>query len=138
MASEIDKNQPCPLVTLAPLENNLIVSLTVFPGLDSEPLTTSGTGTTTSGTTATATSAADKASAAARAANLAYWKERTEFIFIICMAVLLIYYFKPGTTRQLNSETSLLFFLFGWILIITAKWNVFFTQAKWYSSISGP
>ena len=86
---------------------------------------------------ATATSAADKA-AAARAANLAYWKERTEFIFIICMAVLLIYYFKPGTTRQLNSETSLLFFLFGWILIITAKWNVFFTQAKWYSSISGP
>ena len=87
---------------------------------------------------ATATSAADKASAAAGAANLAYWKERTEFIFIICMAVLLIYYFKPGTTRQLNSETSLLFFLFGWILIITAKWNVFFTQAKWYSSISGP
>ena len=87
---------------------------------------------------ATATSAADKASAAARAANLAYWKERTEVIFIICMAVLLIYYFKPGTTRQLNSETSLLFFLFGWILIITAKWNVFFTQAKWYSSISGP
>jgi hypothetical protein len=87
---------------------------------------------------ATATSASDKAAAAARAANLAYWKERTEFIFIICMAVLLIYYFKPGTTRQLNSETSLLFFLFGWILIITAKWNVFFTQAKWYSSISGP
>jgi hypothetical protein len=87
---------------------------------------------------ATATSAADKAAAATRAANLAYWKERTEFIFIICMAVLLIYYFKPGTTRQLNSETSLLFFLFGWILIITAKWNVFFTQAKWYSSISGP
>lgn len=84
------------------------------------------------------TSAADKAAAATRAANLAYWKERTEFIFVICMAVLLIYYFKPGATKPLNSETSLLFFLFGWILIITAKWNVFFTQAKWYSIISGP
>ena len=84
-----------------------------------------------------AASATDAANAT-RAANLAYWKERTEFIFVICMAVLLIYYFKPGNTRPLNSETSLLFFLFGWILIITAKWNVFFTQAKWYSSISGP
>ena len=87
-----------------------------------------------------ATSAADKAAAAAeatRAANLAYWKERTEFIFVICMAVLLIYYFKPGTTKQINRETGLLFFMFGWILIITAKWNVFFTQAKWYSNISG-
>lgn len=90
--------------------------------------------------TASATTAADKAAAAAeaaKAANLLYWKERTEFIFTICMAILLIYYFKPGTSKPLNRETGLLFFLFGWILIITAKWNIFFTQAKWYSSISG-
>jgi hypothetical protein len=89
---------------------------------------------------ATAATAADKASAAAtaaKAANLLYWKERTEFIFIICMAILLIYYFKPGTSKPMNRETGLLFFLFGWILIITAKWNIFFTQAKWYSNISG-
>jgi hypothetical protein len=89
---------------------------------------------------ATATTAADKAAATAqatKAANLLYWKERTEFIFIICMAILLIYYFKPGTSKPLNRETGLLFFLFGWILIITAKWNIFFTQAKWYSNISG-
>jgi hypothetical protein len=84
---------------------------------------------------ADSSSAASKA-AAAKAANFAYWKERTEFIFVICMAVLLIYYFKPGSTKPLNSETSLLFFLFGWILIITAKWNIFFTQAKWYGNIS--
>jgi hypothetical protein len=89
---------------------------------------------------ATATTAADKTAAAAtaaKAANLLYWKERTEFIFIICMAILLIYDFKPGTSKPLNRETGLLFFLFGWILIITAKWNLFFTQAKWYSNISG-
>ena len=89
---------------------------------------------------ASATTAADKAAAAAeaaKAANLLYWKERTEFIFTICMAILLIYYFKPGTSKPLNRETGLLFFLFGWILIITAKWNIFFTQAKWYSNISG-
>ena len=54
MVSGSNPLQPCPSVILGALENNLIVSLTVFPGLDSEPLTTSGTA--TSGTAATATS----------------------------------------------------------------------------------
>ncbi len=69
-------------------------------------------------------------------AKLVYWKERTEFIFVISMALLLIYYFRPGHIKPIDSETSLLFFLFGWILIITAKWSDFFTSAKWYSYIS--
>ena len=69
--------------------------------------------------------------------KLVYWKERTEFIFVICMSLLLIYYFRPGHMKPIDSETSLLFFLFGWILIITAKWSDFFTSAKWYSNISG-
>jgi hypothetical protein len=54
MASEIDKNQPCPLVTLAPLENNLIVSLAIYPGMDSAPIDTT-TATTTTATTDNAT-----------------------------------------------------------------------------------
>lgn len=69
-------------------------------------------------------------------AKLLYWKERTEFIFTICMSILLIYYFKPGNSKPLTSETSLLFYLFGWILIITAKWSTFITGAKWYKGIS--
>jgi hypothetical protein len=69
--------------------------------------------------------------------KLVYWKERTEFIFVICMSLLLIYYFRPGHMKPIDSETSLLFFLFGWILIITAKWSNFFASAKWYSNISG-
>ena len=69
-------------------------------------------------------------------AKLVYWHERTEFIFTICMAVLLIYYFNPRNMKPLTKETSMLFYLFGWILIITAKWNVFITSAKWYSQIS--
>ena len=68
--------------------------------------------------------------------KLVYWKERTEFIFVICMSLLLIYYFRPGHMKPIDSETSLLFFLFGWILIITAKWSNFFASAKWYSNIS--
>jgi hypothetical protein len=69
-------------------------------------------------------------------AKFMLWKERTEFIFIISMSMLLIYYFRPGHLKPINNETALLFFLFGWILIITAKWNDFITGAKWYSAIS--
>jgi hypothetical protein len=61
MVSGSSPLQPCPSVILGALENNLIVSLTVFPGLDSEPLTSTTTATTSSGTgtttgTATTTS----------------------------------------------------------------------------------
>jgi len=68
--------------------------------------------------------------------KLLYWKERSEFIFVISMSLLLIYYFRPGHVKPIDSETTLLFFLFGWVLIITAKWGDFFTNAKWYSYIS--
>jgi hypothetical protein len=55
MVSGSNPLQPCPSVILGALENNLIVSLTVFPGLDSEPLT-SGTATSATATSGTATS----------------------------------------------------------------------------------
>ena len=85
-----------------------------------------------------ATDVANKEAAtnAAIDAKLVYWKERTEFIFNICMSILLIYYFKPGKPKLITKETSLLFYLFGWIIIITAKWGTFITDAKWYKSIS--
>ncbi len=50
MASEMDKNQPCPLVSLAPLENNLIVSLAIYPGMDTAPIEDTTTTTTTTDT----------------------------------------------------------------------------------------
>jgi hypothetical protein len=67
-----------------------------------------------------------------------YWKERTEFIFIFLMALLLIFIFNPryDNKKFITKEMSLLFFLFGIILIITADWNLFFTEAKWYKAIS--
>jgi hypothetical protein len=64
--------------------------------------------------------------------RMIYWKERTEFIFIASMSVLLIYYFRPGHEQTVNKETSFLFFLFGCILLFTAKWSLFFTEAPWY------
>ena len=67
--------------------------------------------------------------------KLVYWKERTEFVFVASMAVLLIYHFKPGKNKPINEETSILFFLFGWITLITANWGLFFTEANWYKNL---
>jgi hypothetical protein len=68
--------------------------------------------------------------------KLMYWKERTEFIFIISMSILLIYHFNPRLSKKpVGEETALLFFLFGWILIFTAKWSLFVHEAPWYKQI---
>lgn len=65
-----------------------------------------------------------------------YWKERTEFIFIASMAILLIYHFHPALSKKsISEETALLFFLFGWILLFTAKWELFFTESNWYKQL---
>jgi hypothetical protein len=70
--------------------------------------------------------------------KLVYWKERTEFVFVLTMAILLIYHFNPRFhSKPISGETKLLFFLFGWVLLITAKWNIFIKEAPWYEKISG-
>lgn len=69
--------------------------------------------------------------------KMVYWKERTEFIFIFCMSILLIYHFHPAYPRKpISNETGLLFFLFGIIMILTAKWGLFVTEANWYKRFS--
>lgn len=68
--------------------------------------------------------------------KLLYWKERTEFIFTICMSILLIYHFNPRFSKKpISDDTAILFFLFGWILIFTAKWSLFIQEAPWYKLI---
>lgn len=68
--------------------------------------------------------------------KLLYWKERTEFVFIASMAILLIYHFNPRFSKKtISEETALLFFLFGWILLFTAKWELFFTESNWYKQL---
>ena len=61
--------------------------------------------------------------------KLEFWRERAEFIFIICMAILLICIFYPGIKIQLDEETRILLYLFGIILLITAKWSTFFKES---------
>ena len=70
-------------------------------------------------------------------AKLVYWKERTEFIFIVSVSVLLIYYHHPIIkVEPMSFETRLLFFMLGWILLVTAKWKTFVTEAPWFEKIS--
>jgi len=69
-----------------------------------------------------------------------YWKEKIEFIFIILMSCLLIYLFNPRSNRVvlIDNETKVLLFLFGIIVLITAKWNIFIKENqifKYFQSI---
>lgn len=64
--------------------------------------------------------------------KMLYWKERTEFIFVVCMGLLLVLIFNPYKPVPVDENSRDLFFLFGIILILTANWNTFFTEADWY------
>jgi len=65
--------------------------------------------------------------------KLLYFRKRIEFIFTICMAILIMFIFSPTHNNliYINKETTILFFLFGFILIVTSDWEVFFKDAKW-------
>jgi hypothetical protein len=67
------------------------------------------------------------------AKSVKYWKERVEFLFVFFMSLLLIYLFSPRSNRTslIDRETKLLFYLFGFVLLITAKWENFFKESKW-------
>jgi hypothetical protein len=68
--------------------------------------------------------------------NIEYWKERFEFIFIILMSILLIYLFNPRYNHQvvIDYEMKLLLYLFGFILIITADWDTFIKESKFFKA----
>jgi len=63
---------------------------------------------------------------------LEFWKDRLEFVFKAMMSALLIYIFNPRSNNLylINTyETKLLFYLFGFILIITANWGNFIKES---------
>lgn len=66
-----------------------------------------------------------------------YWKDIFQFIFVLLMSFLLIYLFNPliDKTAMIDKETKMLLYLFGFILIITAKWNLFFEEPYWFNEI---
>ena len=72
--------------------------------------------------------------------KILFWKERIEFVFIVLMSILLMYTFFPR--RQIpipiDYEMRVLFFLFGIVLILTAKWGIFINESLVYSHRISP
>jgi hypothetical protein len=65
--------------------------------------------------------------------NLTYWKERVEFVFILDIAILLTYLFYPKREKPIpidNISRNLLF-AYGILIMLTAKWDLFFKEDKW-------
>ena len=68
--------------------------------------------------------------------KIVYWKEKTEFVFVFLMAILLIYLFNPRRPSVvITGETKIMLFLFGFVLIITANWNEFFKESSWFQRL---
>ena len=72
-----------------------------------------------------------------RITDLEYWKRRFEFIYIMCMSILLIYLFYPyqKTLPLITNETRYLIFLFASILITTANWSLFFKEPSLFKEL---
>lgn len=67
-----------------------------------------------------------------------YWKDRSEFVFIFMMAILCMYIFSPfnrGKNIVIDEHTRILLFVYGIIIFITADWNLFFHEAKWFKYV---
>jgi hypothetical protein len=63
--------------------------------------------------------------------DIVYWRDRFEFIFVACVSTLIIYFFNPRNKKPLDFdfETKLLFFIYGWIVLIKANWQIFLGES---------
>ena len=63
--------------------------------------------------------------------EVVFWKERVEFIFVFLMACLLIYLFFPSSNKsvEIGGATKELLYLFGIVVLVTAKWGEFFKES---------
>ena len=64
--------------------------------------------------------------------KLLYWKERVEFLFITCMAMLMLYIFNPrsANTIFITNEIKILLFAFALLILMTENWEKFFNENK--------
>ena len=69
--------------------------------------------------------------------KILYWKDRVEFVVIALMSLMLIYLFYPRSTKPIiiDFETKLLLFIFGIIILIGAKWDIFIEESPVFKKI---
>jgi hypothetical protein len=70
--------------------------------------------------------------------NNMYFRERFELLFKFLMSLLLIYLFFPRRKIPipLDSETRILLYLFGWIIILSAKWSTIIEESAFAQHFS--
>lgn len=66
--------------------------------------------------------------------NISYWKERVEFVFIANMSILLAYLFYPRREKPIpiDNEARILLYVYGLVILLTAKWDLFIKESKWF------
>ena len=64
--------------------------------------------------------------------KILYWKERVEFLFVTCVAMLMLYIFNPrsANTIFITNEIKILLFAFAFLILITENWEKFFNENK--------
>ena len=69
--------------------------------------------------------------------KIVFWKERVEFVFIFLMSFMLMYLFYPRSTKPiiLDFETKVLLFVFGIIILIGAKWDIFIKESPVFKKV---
>ena len=69
--------------------------------------------------------------------NVFILKKKIEFIFILLMAILLIYLFNPisNKTNLIDKEAKFLLYLFGILLLLTSNWDDFITVSPFIETL---
>jgi hypothetical protein len=70
--------------------------------------------------------------------KIIYYKEKAEFIFVALMSGLLIFLFNPrphDRSKFLTKETRFILYLFGFVLLITAKWETFIDESVYFKRL---
>ena len=72
--------------------------------------------------------------------QLLYWKERVEFLFITCIALLMLYIFNPksSNTILITNEIKILLFAFALLILMTENWEKFFKENKLIVNLKQP
>lgn len=70
--------------------------------------------------------------------KLTFWEKKSEFVYNILMSILLIFIFNPwqNEKKYISNEISFLLYMFGFILIITSDWGLFFKESKLFQQIT--
>ena len=58
--------------------------------------------------------------------TISFYKNKTEFIYMALMAILLVYTFNPRSNISVTKESKTLFFVMGIVLLVTADWRDFY------------